>query len=394
MDYRSEAVTLLSNLVAIPSVSTQPAEADLGAFVEQYCRALGMEVERQYIDDIRFNVVAKLTLGTGQGKTVVLNSHMDVVPAAEGWDTDPFQLTVKDDGRAYGRGATDAKGCLTALMVATKAIAQAPGDLNGTVILTGVADEESQSRGARAVVERADVQAADYGIVGEPTECRVALGHNGSLRPFITIHGRTAHSSTPDLGISAVRVAAYMSGLVDQRQAHLRQVVHPTTGRPSISITILRADVKENVLPDYCEMVIDRRMVPGEREAEIIADLELLCRQAEEAFPGAKVAIDHYLMTTGPASEVAADSEIARIAYAACEQVTGQRQTPFGLTCNTDMNHFVRAGIPTVIIGPNIIDICHKPNEYVELEQLETACRVDEAVIRALLRGGAPSQQT
>ena len=75
MDYRSEAVTLLSNLVAIPSVSTQPAEADLGAFVEQYCRALGMEVERQYIDDIRFNVVAKLTLGTGQGKTVVLVTH-------------------------------------------------------------------------------------------------------------------------------------------------------------------------------------------------------------------------------------------------------------------------------------------------------------------------------
>ena len=74
--------------------------------------------------------------------------------------------------------------------------------------------------------------------------------------------------------------------------------------------------------------------------------------------------------------------------------MTGQKQTPFGLTCNTDMNHFVRAGIPTVIIGPNIIDICHKPNEYVELEQLETACRVDEAVIRALLRGGAPSQQT
>ena len=383
MDYLQEALALLGELVAIPSVSTEPAERDIGEYVARYCEALDMRVERQYIDERRFNVIARAKVGAGTGKTVVLNSHMDVVPAAEGWNTDPFTLTVKN-GRAYGRGATDAKGCLTALMIATKAILENPGDTNGNVILTAVVDEETNSRGARYLVEHGGIS-ADYGIVGEPTESRVALGHNGSLRPFLVIHGRTAHSSTPDLGISAVRVAAYISGLVDERQAMLREVLHPTTGRPSISITILRADVKENVLPDYCEMVIDRRMVPGEDEGEIIADLEAMCRQAEREFPGARVEIDHYLMTTGPASEVKENSPVARIACAACEAVTGEKQKPFGLTCNTDMNHFVRAGIPTVIIGPNIIDICHKPNEYVELEQLEKACRVDESVMRALM---------
>lgn len=383
MDYLKEALELLTNLVAIPSVSTQPAEKEIGEFVARYCEAMGMEVERQYIDDWRFNVIGRAKIGDGSGKTVVLNSHMDVVPSAEGWDTDPFTLTVRGD-RAYGRGATDAKGCLTALMIATKAILEDPRDTNGTIILTGVVDEETNSRGARYLVKHGNLN-ADYGIVGEPTESRVALGHNGSLRPFITIQGRTAHSSTPDLGISAVRVAAYISGLVDQRQAKLRNVLHPTTGHPSIAITIFRADVKENVLPDYGEMVIDRRMVPGEDEQEIIRDLEALCADAERAFPGSRVRIDHYLMTTGPASEVKADSDIARIAFQACEAVTGEKQEPFGLTCNTDMNHFVRAGIPTVIIGPNIIDICHKPNEYVELAQLEKACRVDESVIRALL---------
>lgn len=383
MEYLKEALALLSDLVAIPSVSTEPAERDIGEYIVRYCEKLGMDVERQYIDDVRFNVIGRAVIGDGSGKTVVLNSHMDVVPAAEGWDTDPFCLTVKEDGRAYGRGATDAKGCLTALMIAAKAIIENPGNTKGTILLTAVADEETNSRGARQLVKSG--LRADYGIVGEPTESRVALGHNGSLRPFIKIHGRTAHSSTPDLGISAVRVAAYMSGLVDQRQAKLRQVTHPTTGHPSISITILRADVKENVLPDYCEMVIDRRMVPGEDEKAIRHDLEALCREAEDAFPGAQIGIDHYLMTTGPASEVKEDSEIARIAFRACEEATGEKQTPFGLTCNTDMNHFVRAGIPTVIIGPNVIDICHKPNEYVELKQLEMACRADEQVIRALL---------
>lgn len=383
MDYRKEAVALLSDLVAIPSVSTEPGERDIGEYVARFGEALGMEVERQYIDDNRFNVIARAKIGTGKGKTVALNSHMDVVPAAQGWDTDPFTLTVKG-GRAYGRGATDAKGCLAALMIATKAIVENPADTNGNLILTAVADEETNSRGARYLVEHGNLN-ADYAIVGEPTESRVALGHNGSLRPFLVIHGRTAHSSTPDLGISAVRVAAYISGLVDERQAELRKVLHPTTGHPSMAITIVRADVKENVLPDYCEMVIDRRMVPGEVEGEIVADLEAMCAQAEKAFPGARVKIDHYLMTTGPASEVKENSPIARIAYAACEAVTGEKQKPFGLTCNTDMNHFMRIGIPTVIIGPNIIDICHKPNEYVEMEQLEKACKVDESVIRALM---------
>lgn len=75
-----------------------------------------------------------------------------------------------------------------------------------------------------------------------------------------------------------------------------------------------------------------------------------------------------------------------RTAFAAAEAATGERQTPFGLTCNTDMNHFVRAGIPTVIIGPGTITVAHKPNEYVELSQLENTCAVDEAVIRALLK--------
>jgi len=383
MDYLQESLKVLRDLVSIPSVSTTPADKEAGEYVAKFAESLHMEVERQYIDDYRFNVIALAKIGSGDGKTVVLNSHMDVVPAAEGWTTDPFTLTVWD-GKAYGRGATDAKGCLTALMIATKAIIENPADTNGTIILTAVVDEETNSRGARYLLKHGKIK-ADYGIVGEPTQSRVALGHNGSLRPFIKIYGRTAHSSTPELGISAVRIAAHISGLVDIRQEKLRKIIHPTTGCPSIAITILRADVKENVLPDYCEMVIDRRMVPGEDEQELMEDMEAICREAEVAFPGAKVMVDHYLMTTGPASEVKEDSQIARIAYAACESVTGEKQIPFGLTCNTDMNHFVRAGIPTIIIGPNIIDICHKPNEYVELSQLEMACKVDEAVIRALL---------
>ena len=381
MELLQEAMELLEKMVAIPSVEGQ--EKEMGDLVAAYTEALGMTVEKQMVEEGRYNVIARAKIGNG-GKTVVLNSHMDVVPPADGWNTDPYVLTRAED-RAYGRGSTDAKGCLTALLIATKHIIENPGETNGNIIVTAVVDEETYSKGARYLVDHTDIK-ADYGIVGEPTNCRIGLGHNGSVRPVLVIHGKTAHSSAPELGISSVRVAAYISGLVDEIQKGLHEITHPSTGKPSISITMLKAGVKENVLPDWCELTIDRRMIPGEKEEDIIKEFEKICADAEAAFPGAKVEIDRYLVTTGPASDVKPDSEIAQIAYAACESVTGVKQTPYGVICNTDMNHFMRKGIPTIIIGPGNINYCHKPNEYVEYTELENACRVDEAVIRALLK--------
>lgn len=380
MSRLEEALDLLAGMVAIPSVEGQEKAA--GDFIAAYARSLGMEVELQEVEPDRNNVIARVKIGKG-GKTVVLNSHMDVVPSADGWNTDPFQL-VRAEDRAFGRGSTDAKGALTAFLIATKSIMENPGSTNGNIIFTAVVDEESFSKGARHMVASKAIK-ADYGIVGEPTMSNVYLCHKGSIRPVITIRGKTAHASTPELGISAVRVISYMSGLVDKIQEGLRKIHHPVAGSPSISITMLKAGVKENVLPDFCEFTIDRRMVPGEDDAEIKASFDAMCRQAEEAFPGAVVKVDRYLVTTGPASEVKPDSEIARIAYAACEKTTGIKQVPNGTDCNTDMNHFVRDGIPCVIIGPGTLKVAHMPNEYVEYDQLEKAVAVNEAVIRALL---------
>lgn len=382
LDQSSELFGLLKKLVSFDS--TDGNEAEISEFLAEYAREMGMdEVYQQEALPGRCNVIAVKRFGKG-GKTLITNSHMDVVPPADGWNTDPYDLQIKGD-RAYGRGSTDAKGPLACLTHAIKRIIDHPGDVNGTIVYTAVVDEEAHSYGARKLVEHPLVS-GDYCIVGEPTLSRVAVSHNGSLRPVIVAEGVSAHASNPELGVSAIRVAAYISQLVDEIDEEIKQISHPTTGRPSIAITMIKGGVQENVLPDRCEMVLDRRMVPGEQEADLIARFEALCRKAQDKFPGSRVYIDRYLVTTGPAAETSEDSELVRTAFAAAEAVTGEKQTPFGLTCNTDMNHFVGKGIPTVIIGPGTITVAHKPNEYVELEQLEKACAVDEAVIRALLR--------
>lgn len=382
IDQNSQLFLLLKKMVSFPS--TDGNEAGISDFLAENMRALGMDrVEQQEALPGLKNVIAVKTFGKG-GKTVILNSHMDVVPPADGWETDPYDLVIRGT-RAYGRGSTDAKGPLACLTMAVQRIVEDPRGVNGTIVYTAVVDEESHSTGARELVKHPLVR-GDYCIVGEPTLSRVAVAHNGSLRPVIVIEGLSAHASNPQLGISAIRIAAYVSQLVDEIAQELQSIENPSTGHPSIAITMISGGVQENVLPDRCQLTIDRRMVPGEDEAALRQRFERLCQDAQEKFPGSRVYVDHYLVTTGPAAETAADTELVRRAFAAAEKVTGEPQLPFGLTCNTDMNHFTRAGIPTVIIGPGTITVAHKPNEYVELSQLENTALVDEAVIRALLQ--------
>ena len=379
-DEHSEVFQFLKKLVSFDSVDGN--EKGISDFLAQYTAGLGMEVEQPEVLPGRPNIVARKTFGKG-GKTVLLNAHIDVVPPADGWDSDPYTLTVRE-GKAYGRGACDDKGGLACLTIAMKRLIENPQGVNGTILYTGVVDEEANSRGARALVA-SGVQ-ADYAIIGEPTMSQPAIAHNGSIRPVIAIHGLAAHASNPERGVSAIRVAAYLSTLVDEIAREIARIRHPTTGRPAISITMIQGGLQENVLPDYCRLTIDRRMVPGEDEEAIKARFEKLCADTQAAFPGSRVEIDHYIMTTGPASQVEPDSEIARICYDAYRQVTGKEPEVFGLTCNTDMNHFVRAGIPTVIIGPGTIQVAHQPNEHVDLEQLDQTLALDEAVLRAMLR--------
>ncbi len=379
---QSELYQLLKKLVSFPS--TDGNEAGISDFLTGYVREMGMDhAEQQEALPGLKNVIAVKHFGTG-GKTVVLNSHMDVVPPADGWETDPYDLVIRGD-RAYGRGSTDAKGPLACLTLAVRNIIRNPEGVNGTIVYTAVVDEESHSSGARALVKHPLVR-GDYCIVGEPTLSRVAVGHNGSLRPVIVAEGLAAHASNPELGINAIRVAACICNLIDGLAEEIRDVYNPITGKPTVAVTLISGGVQENVLPDRCELTVDRRMVPGEDENELKARFDSLCREAQSRFPGSRVYVDHYLVTTGPASETPVESDLVQTAYAEAEKITGEKQIPFGLTCNADMNHFSRAGIPTVIIGPGTITVAHKPNEYVELDQLEKTCAIDEAVIRALLK--------
>ena len=162
LDQNSELFQLLKKMVSFDS--TDGNEAGISDFLAQNARDMGMDevVQQEALPGLK-NVIAVKTFGKG-GKSVVLNSHMDVVPPADGWETDPYELVIKD-GRAYGRGSTDAKGPLACLTHAVKRIIENPQGINGTIVYTAVIDEESHSTGARRLVEHPLVK-GDYCIVG------------------------------------------------------------------------------------------------------------------------------------------------------------------------------------------------------------------------------------
>ena len=183
---------------------------------------------------------------------------------------DPFGGEIRD-GRVWGLGAGDAKGQIVAMLGAVETLVASGAPRRGDLVFTAVADEELGSAGARAVVQGLAVDAA---VIGEPTRLRVGVAHRGSLRPRIVVRGRSAHSSTPRLGLNAIYKMRTVLTALEAYCEGLGARVHPLIGPPSGAVTLISGGHKESAVPDRCEVVLDRRMVPGEHQEAVVGDIE------------------------------------------------------------------------------------------------------------------------
>jgi acetylornithine deacetylase/succinyl-diaminopimelate desuccinylase family protein len=373
-------VRQLVDLIRLPSQNPGDGETKVAAYVAERCRQLGLEVATPEALPGRPNVVAWLR-GRQRRPAVALNTHLDTVPISDGWTVDPFAGEVRD-GRVWGIGAGDAKGQIVAMLGAIEALVAARAPRQGDLVFTAVADEELGSLGARAVVQGL---AVDHAVIGEPTRLRVGIAHRGSLRPRIVVRGRSAHSSTPRLGLNAIykmrKVLAALEAYCDGLDAR----AHPLIGPPSGAVTLITGGHKESAVPDRCEIVLDRRMVPGEREDAVVADIEALLARLGRDDPELRVAIEGYLPTSGPPSETPREARLVGVAVEAVGEVTGTPGEVYGAGFGCDMTHFRGIGAEAVILGPGDIDRAHKADEYIELAELEAGRQVYLTLLRRLL---------
>ncbi len=377
-------IPLLEALVAIDTQNPPGREVEAVARLADELKRIGLSVTTQEFRPGRANVVAEFV--NGDGPTFCFNSHVDVVPAGTGWQSDPHRLTRRD-GRLYGRGACDAKGPIAAMTSAVESLVAQRERWSGRLMAVFVADEEVASDGARHYV--AGGPEIDWAVIGEPTSNSVVTAHKGSLRPLVRVHGETAHSGTPHLGVNAIFRAARLLGLAEDHAATLAARTHPLCGQASLTVTRVQGGLADNVVPDATDFLLDRRMVPGEAEADARAEIAALLALAKDRF-GVQAEVVEWRPTTGAAGETAADRPIVPAALAACGRHGGDGVHLHGFMGGCDLVHFRSVGADGVVIGPGSLAVAHKPDEYVPEEELMAAVLVYRDTALAMLhRDGA-----
>jgi acetylornithine deacetylase len=361
-------VRLLRDLVAVDSVnpSLVPGAAGEGAIADVIARELrgiGLDVELQEVRPGRPNVIGILE-GRGPGKSLMLCGHIDTV-GVEGMAR-PFDPVIKD-GRLFGRGSQDMKGGIAAMIGAVRDLAEA-GLPHGKVIIACVVDEEYESIGAEALVTK---WRADFGVVTEPTDVQIAIGHKGFAWVEIETSGRAAHGSRPRDGRDAIarmgRVLVRLERLDRELQA---RAPHPVMGTGSLHTSVISGGRELSSYPDRCTLQIERRTIAGEAEDiaidEVVSILEAL-RKEDTEFEGRARA-----MFSRPPYEIDRRHELPQgLSRAAAE---AGRDAPFvGMSFWTDAAVMGVAGIPSVLFGPGGAGL-HSTEEYVILDDV-TFCR-------------------
>jgi succinyl-diaminopimelate desuccinylase len=379
---QSRIIAILERLVGFDTQNPPGREAEAAAWLQVEMAGMGFGVETSEVLPDRTNVVG--IIENGPGPSFAFNTHIDVVPAGDGWISDAFVLRMADD-RLYGRGACDAKGPLAAMLEAMRWLAMNRDRWCGTLVGAFVADEEASSRGAKAYVRTKPK--IDYCIIGEPTSCTTYSAHKGSMRPLVRVHGMTAHSGMPDLGVNAILKSACLLDLVAREHRRLQSLSHPLVGSPSLTVTRTSAGIADNVVPDRCDLLLDRRMIPGEEEEAVRREISNLVSQAAKE-AGTAIEIVDFRPTTGGPTETRADHPIVSATQNACRQHHGHDTPLSGFQGGCDLVHFRSIGAQGVVLGPGALEVAHQPNEYVPVPELVMAAAIYRDVALTMLGEG------
>jgi acetylornithine deacetylase len=357
----------LADLVRINSVNPSlvagaQGESEIADYVERSFRDMGLEVTRHESVAGRPSVVGRLA-GMGGGRSLMLNAHYDTV-GVEGM-REPFSARI-DDGRLYGRGAYDMKGSLAACMAAAAALQRDRIGLAGDLLLTAVADEEHSSIGTAEVIEQYEVNGA---IVTEPTELDVCLAHKGFVWLEVTVTGRAAHGSRPELGIDAnMHMGRILTHLEWLNRELADRTPHRFVGVPSLHAPLLRGGTAASVYAASCALTVERRTVPGETEQQVVGEIQAILDELGSGDPNFQAEL-HTTLVREP-FQVPIDSPIVRHVERAVTAVTGEEPIRAGQSPWMDAALLSAAGVDTVVIGPAGAG-AHSDVEWVDLESVE-----------------------
>jgi acetylornithine deacetylase/succinyl-diaminopimelate desuccinylase family protein len=381
-----DAVTrLLSQLVAIPSVNPMGRplsgpgvlEAGMTEFLEGFFRELGVRVQRQVIAPGRDNVLAFYEAPAGR-RVLLFDVHQDTVPT-DGMTIAPFGAAVAG-GRLYGRGACDIKGGMAAMLLAFARLVRERPPGSASVILACTVDEEFTHTGSSRLA--AEPPAVELAIVAEPTRLDLVNCHKGAVRWKVHTRGVACHSSTPHLGDNAIyRMAPVVQALAEYAEGLSRSDAHPILGTASLSVGRIEGGQSVNVVPDWCEVEIDRRLLPGEVPADAPEQVRAFLRErlGEAGTPAFSPP-----WVNMPALDPRGSEPWVAALRPVIAGVIGRTPEVIGVPYGTDAGPLSRAGVPALVLGPGDIAQAHTKDEWVDLDEVRTAVDVYYQIACAL----------
>ncbi len=369
----SNALEMIERLIAYPTVS-RDSNLALIEYARDYLEGFGAKTRLTYdATGKKANLFA--TLGEGARSGMILSGHTDVVPVdGQAWDSDPFKAFYQD-GRLYARGSADMKGFIGVALSQAPAYLEAinSGQLNAPIHYALSYDEEIGCIGVRGLIkdlEELGLQAAGC-IVGEPTLMQPIVAHKGTNRFRCCVRGREAHSSYVTHGVNAIEYAArlvvFVRTLADRLAAHEERDLGFTVPYTTLSTGLIRGGIAANVVPKDCEFQFDMRTLPNASAEQLFGEIKAYAEELQKEMkaidPVTGIDLDWASNTVGlNASEQDAIVQLAMKLVRA--ETTGK------VSYGTEAGLFAKIGIASVVMGPGDIAEAHRPNEYVELEQL------------------------
>ena len=376
---RERVVELAQRLIQVRSENPPGEELKAIELLRDHLTARGLRCEMHGAVPHRPNLIARF--GRGRGKTLILNGHLDVVPAGDGWSFPPYD-GLRRDGRLLGRGAADMKSGVAAAVEVVDAFRDAGVQPEGELVLALVCDEETGGgAGAGYLVEQGLLK-GDMCLVCEPSGLRVVIAEEGMLWLTLRTRGRMVHSIMYDRGINAVeRMLTVLQALEPVRQ-RVRALRGKYFKRGIFTINVLQGGVKVNQVPDECVAQIDVRIPPDAElfPDEVLAEMRRIVEACAAADPDLHVALEH----RPPVRQYAVpeDEEIVKILMQAIPDGSGRPARFWG--ADDDLTHddsdlyhlWVKGHIPGVFFGPGETEQSHVVDEWVDTQQIADAARI------------------
>ena len=369
----------LGRLIAWPTVSASSV-LDCAAFLAERAEDAGLRVTRYAAGPGKVNIVAR---GGPEGVGgLLLSGHMDVVPVdGQPWTSDPFRLTERD-GALFGRGTCDMKGFIAAVDTALASIDLSA--LQQELCLVWTCDEEVGCQGSAALVEQLEDEGGALptaAVIGEPTDFRIVRLHPGHCTWQVTVHGRAAHSSRPSLGANAIhgaaRVLVALEGLADEWTRLRSFEAHLDTPHPVLSVGMIHGGSAVNIVPDRCAIHVGVRQLPDQSVESVEAALQERLEAVGKALAPRGLRVELTRVQAAPALHTPADCGHMHLL-----KPWAKDPVPTGVPFATDGGPLAALGVETLVFGPGSIDVAHRADEHVSLNDLMRTIDVVRDLVR------------